>query len=609
MRLSRVVIRNFRSFRHLDVPLSESTTCVIGENNAGKTNFLHAIRICIDAGLSSTFRSLLARDTHTGVDVSEPNQVLIGIEITDFSGKVNEEALVGAWQFEPKRARLIYRFRPKKDVRENLEAFEIAPGDLTLEDYHWEITAGGDPARDLAVIEWDEDVGTSIRFGDLQSFLVVYLQALRDVETDLRQYRGSPLARLVDAMEIAPTDQEKLVAILKEANDKIAADPCVDTIAKAIDDAFEKVTGPAFKMDIGLGLAEPSFQSVIRALRILLSNAAMTNFEPSSNGLGLNNILYVSILIEWFHKRVAQQKSAGQIILFEEPEAHLHPQLQLTLYKALAALPFQSILTTHSTHITANARLSSYIALTPGSGPGIESSALAEEAGLDKDEIADLERYLDATKSNLLFARKVMLVEGPAELFLIPAFLKQIKSIDLDRLGISVIPIYGVHFDVYAKLFTSEALPKKCAIVTDGDLSPDDAVEGLEGEDDLLARPDLKGLEGGFVKVFSCATTFERACVFANTLEMFARAADDVGAKTVAKKIREGLATIKKDKLTGDKEQAILNPLRDSILNTAKRFGKARFAQIAARHIDQATTMPKYIYDAAMWLSADDADE
>ena len=139
MRLSRVVIRNFRSFQHLDVPISETTTCVIGENNTGKTNFLHAIRLCIDSGLSSTFRSLIARDIHAGIDVSHPNQVLIGLEITDFDGKVNEEALVGAWQFEPGRARLIYRFRPKKNVREDLETEEIIPGELTLEDYHWKL--------------------------------------------------------------------------------------------------------------------------------------------------------------------------------------------------------------------------------------------------------------------------------------------------------------------------------------------------------------------------------------------------------------------------------------------------------------------------------------
>jgi putative ATP-dependent endonuclease of OLD family len=505
---------------------------------------------------------------------------------------------------------LIYRFRPKKSTREDLEAKELAPGDLTLEDYHWEITAGGDPAYDLASIAWDEDVGTSIRFGDLQAFLVVYLPALRDVESELRQYRSSPLARLIEAMKIDPAEQEKLLNILKEANSKIAADPSIATVAKAIDQSFSKVSGPAFKMDVTLGVAEPTFQSVVRALRILLSNAAMKNFEPSSNGLGLNNVLYVSILIEWFRERILHQKSAGQIILFEEPESHLHPQLQITLYKALSALPFQSILTTHSTHITANASLSSYVALTPSeSGSGVQSSALVQDTDISEGEIGDLERYLDATKSNLLYARKVMLVEGPAELFLIPALLKETQHIDLDGLGISIIPIYGVHFDVYAKLFSDDGMPKKCAVVTDGDLSPDDADDELEGEDELIDRPDLSKLEGEFVKVFSCRTTFERACVYQGTLEMFARAATDVGAKKVAKRLRDGLAQLEKEKLSDAKQNEILNPLRDAVLNTATRFGKARFAQIAVRHIDQARTMPKYICDAVDWLSGVNADE
>ena len=58
MKISRVVIRNFRSFERLDVSISTGTTCVIGENNSGKTNFLRAIRLCLDAGLSSSYSNL-----------------------------------------------------------------------------------------------------------------------------------------------------------------------------------------------------------------------------------------------------------------------------------------------------------------------------------------------------------------------------------------------------------------------------------------------------------------------------------------------------------------------------------------------------------------------
>jgi putative ATP-dependent endonuclease of OLD family len=601
VRISRIVIKNFRSFELLDVLIASGTTCLIGENNTGKSNLLHAIRLCIDAGLSSSYRSLIPNDIHSAMNIAYPSQVLIGLEITGFAGVTNEEALVGAWQSKPGLARLIYRFRPKLNVREDLESEEMTPGDLTLEDYQWEIVGGGDPARNLAAIEWDEDVGSSIRFGDLQSFLVVFLPALRDVENDLRNFRSSPLARLIDAMEIDTAEQDGLIEVLKEANEKIKGSTSIEQIAEAIDESFKSVAGPAFSMDVALGVAEPSFQAIIRTLRILLSNAALQNFDTFSNGLGLNNILYVSILIEYFHRRLAQQKSAGQLILFEEPEAHLHPQLQITLFKALSALPFQSILTSHSTHITAQAALGSYIVLTNTGAAATSAVVPATGAGLEETEIRDLERYLDATKSNLLFARKVMLVEGPAELFLIPALLKKIKKIDLDREGISVIPIYGVHFDVYTKLFSADCLPKRCAIVTDGDLKPDDAVPDVEGEDDLPATPDLEALENEYVKTFLCKTTFERAVTLEGTLQMFALAADDIGAPTVAKRLRAAAKKLK-EKITDDDRREVLESAREAVLNTAIRFGKARFAQIASRHVETATSIPKYIADAAAWL-------
>lgn len=602
MRLSRIVIRNFRAFADLDVALHPTTTCIIGENNTGKSTLLHALRLVLDANLSSTFRSLQRNDIHASIDIAHPAHVLIGVEIVDFQGKPHEEGLVGAWQTKPGLARIIYRFRPRRAVRDDIEGGTRQPGDLTLDDYHWEIVGGGAPRDDPADLDWDQDTGTAIRFGDLQSFLVVFLPALRDVESELRQTRSSPLARLIDASEIDPAEQDALLQALRTANATIAGSPTIEAVAEAIDQAFTEVAGSAFDMDVSLGLAEPSFQAIVRTLRILLTNSALTAFEPSSNGLGLNNILYISILIEWFRKRIARQRSAGQIVLIEEPEAHLHPQLQLALFTALDSLPFQTLLTTHSTHLTAQAGLDRYVVLTHGGAAPVGS--VPSRTGLLKAaETADLERYLDATKSNLLFARKVILVEGPAEMFLIPALLKAVKGIDLDREGISIIPIYGVHFDVYAKLFCEHGLPKRCAIIADGDLKPSDALDE-DGDDDLPEAPDLDALEGKYVKVFRNATTFERAVTQSSTLAMLAAAAEDIGAPNVSAKLRRGATQLQSKSLTPDQRQQIMEPLRASVLATAKRFGKARFAQIAARHADKATVLPKYLSDAVSWLQA-----
>jgi putative ATP-dependent endonuclease of OLD family len=105
-----------------------------------------------------------------------------------------------------------------------------------------------------------------------------------------------------------------------------------------------------------------------------------------------------------------------------------------------------------------------------------------------------------------------------------------------------------------------------------------------------------------YVRIFACQTTFERAATLPGTLEMFACAADDIGAPKVARKLREGIAALDFDDLDDKERDAILAPLRKAVLSTAKRFGKARFAQIAARHVHKATSVPKYLGDAARWL-------
>ncbi|EJN34421.1 ATP-dependent nuclease [Pseudomonas sp. GM80] len=591
MRISRVVIQNLRSLQSVDVLLTDATTLVIGENNTGKSAFIHALRLCLDVGLSSSYRALLKDDIHSSIIQSFPFQVFVGIEFSGFEGNENEEALLHGTQIGPDRARIFYRFRPKKKFRE-LHSIGHLTNALTLEDFGWELFGGGNSAVDLTAISWNvenADFGaTPVGLQYLQSYLVVFLPALRDVEAELQQNRRSLLTRLIESCGISDAEQQALINAVMAANAQIEASPTIQAVAEAIDNSLKSITGPAFSLDVDLGLSSPTFQAIVRNLIVLLSSSTFSQFEPRRNGLGLNNILYIAILIEHFRKRAAGGKSSGELILIEEPEAHLHPQMQATLVEALRELPFQVIATTHSTQVTSKAPLSSLVMFThkPGLPPYV--GTVRSIPALTPYDQLDLERYLDSTKSNLLFARRVMLVEGAAELLLLPPLIKQVLKIDLEREGITLVAIHGVHFGAFARLFSVGGLPKRCAIVADADLVPELLFPG----DDPVINIHLSALHGPYVHSFAGATTFEREITLPGNLEMLAETIRDLGAP-------QALGAIEGQILVGG---PIPDALKAQILRTAKRFGKARFAQTAARHAHLAGELPAYVIRAVEWL-------
>ncbi|MGO4570345.1 ATP-dependent nuclease [Microvirga sp. 2TAF3] len=92
-------------------------------------------------------------------------------------------------------------------------------------------------------------------------------------------------------------------------------------------------------------------------------------------------------------------------------------------------------------------------------------------------EEKDLQRYIDVTRGELFFARGVILVEGGAERFLIPAFAEAL-NIHLDRLGISECSVGGTNFAPYVKLLGSDGLNIPLVVLTDRDLLDNGTVLG-----------------------------------------------------------------------------------------------------------------------------------
>ena len=122
-------------------------------------------------------------------------------------------------------------------------------------------------------------------------------------------------------------------------------------------------------------------------------------------------------------------------------------------------------MTTHSPHIASVAPLESILLLRDAGNEGTIGYSTAG-LGLSEDDSADLERYLDVTRAEILFARGVILVEGDAERFLVPGFAAALDK-PLDHLGISVCSVAGTNFTPYVKLLTALRIP--FAVITDWD--------------------------------------------------------------------------------------------------------------------------------------------
>lgn len=459
MRISRIAVENYANFENVDFATDDSLV-IVGENKAGKSNLLRALRLVLDPMLPDRDRQLGLEHFWDGLgDAKLGATVKVVVEFTDFEDNDNLLTVLGGSLVDtetPVVARLTYLYRPKVALE------GAAP--QALADYEFLVFGGTN----------DDNVFTAARRRELP---MDYLFALRDAEGDLLNWRRSPLRPIIEELTTSLDEKtrEELQQLVSNAQSTLAQRPEVSAAAGKVYDRLVEMVGNEHAVSLTLGATPTNVDVLLRGLRLLIDGGARGIGDAS---LGTANLLFLTLKGLELERAVEAGERSHTFLAIEEPEAHLHPHVQRLVYRHYlgeeddAPENVTTILTTHSPHIASVAPLRSIILLREDAEGGSTSITSAAEVEVLPDEEDDLQRYIDVTRGELFFARGIIFVEGDAERFLIPEFAAAL-DVDLDTLGVTVCSVASANFLPYVKLVGPDALDIPFVILTDLD-PPDD---------------------------------------------------------------------------------------------------------------------------------------
>lgn len=632
MYIKKLSIEGYRCFsEHFEINFRKGLNVIVGENGAGKTSIINSFRqLFIDT--ESVSYSVSSDDFNKPFKEKS-------IASDSFKIKVEFDDLVKA---EP--IAFLQWSDAKNNVILNLEVLNKELRGRFKKSF-W----GGNSKSSQFDVELFDKIHC------------IYLPPLRDAESKLvngRQSRLSKLLKFIEADQIKKCkkaeEQHPLEKKFKEFNQSLIddTDSSIKKANKLIADHLLEAIGQNFSQSTHIQFVENEFSKIVENLRLIffpkITTAEADQFRDlCQNSLGYNNLLYIaSILAEL---TLTKEESLYRLLLIEEPEAHLHPQIQVRLLDHLEKVAnehkVQVIVTTHSTVLASSVKLDKIIHLTKHDKP--TATPLAE-CGLAPNNLNFLNRWLDITKSNLLFASGVILVEGIAEQMIIPelarSVLKDKEINNIEDYGVSVINLNGIYFNHFMRLYCNITgvldvqedqvgldIPIRCAGITD--LDPEQYYYKEEVVKDSKTGEDVKKQvkydhkppheknklvgKNHALKLVKSINSSNYARLFVagyKTLE-YDLAMEEDNAKVMAKiiydlwpsegTVKKGLQTIFEAdylKITPENKAnyafEILKRIDDD------NIGKGCFAQILADKIslrEVQLKVPQYLEDAILW--------